>query len=68
MLGHVMAHELGHLLLPHGAHSVVGVMRPAWDRAQAKGALEGTMTFTPDQAELIRTLLSASASPIQRVQ
>jgi hypothetical protein len=68
MLGHVMVHELGHLLLPHGAHSLAGVMRPAWDRTQAKRALEGTMTFTPDQAELIRTRLSASVSPIQRVQ
>jgi hypothetical protein len=27
MLGHVMAHELGHLLLPYDAHSFTGVMR-----------------------------------------
>lgn len=27
MLGHVIAHELGHLLLPHGAHSLAGVVR-----------------------------------------
>ena len=64
LLGHVMAHELGHLLLPHGAHSVAGVMRPEWDRAQVQAAAEGLLTFTPDQADLIRARLSASASPI----
>ncbi len=64
MLGHVMAHELGHLLLPYGAHSLTGIMRPAWDRPQVNGATSGTLTFTSDQAELIRTRLLASALPI----
>jgi hypothetical protein len=64
MLGHVIAHELGHLLLPHEAHSLAGVMRPAWDRAQVNGAVKGLLAFTPDQADLIRARLSASASPI----
>ena len=64
LLGHVMAHELGHLLLPYGAHVVAGVMRPEWDRAQVKNAAKGLLTFTPDQAALIRERLQASASPI----
>lgn len=68
MLGHVIAHELGHLLLPHDAHSLAGVMRPAWDTAQVKGVVEGLLTFTPDQAVLIRSRLSASASPIAHAQ
>ena len=50
MLGHVMAHELGHLLLPHGAHSTTGVMRGAWDGAQAKQANLGLLTFSPAEA------------------
>ena len=64
LLGHVMAHEMGHLLLPYGAHSLAGLMRPAWDRAQVRAAAEGLLTFTPDQAALIRERLQASASPI----
>jgi hypothetical protein len=64
MLGHVMAHELGHLLLPYGAHSLTGIMRPAWDRLQVNGATGGTLRFTSDQPELIRTRLQNSASPI----
>ena len=64
LLGHVMAHEMGHLLLPYGAHALAGVMRPEWDRAQVKSAAAGLLTFTEDQAALIRERLRASASPI----
>lgn len=64
LLGHVMAHEMGHLLLPYGAHSLTGIMRPGWDRVQARDANEGQLTFTLDQAALIREGLQASASPI----
>lgn len=68
MLGHAMAHELGHLLLPYDAHSVSGVMRGAWDRAQARAATAGTVTFNPHQAQLIRERLAASASPTGRAR
>jgi hypothetical protein len=64
MLGLVMAHELGHLFLPYGAHSLAGIMRPEWDRAQVHAAATGTLRFTPDQAALIRERLQASVSPI----
>jgi hypothetical protein len=30
ILGRVLAHEIAHLLLPHGAHSKLGIMRGAW--------------------------------------
>lgn len=66
MLGHVMAHELGHLLLPHGAHSRTGVMRGAWDGAQANQATLGLLTFAPSEAALIGERLSACASHIAR--
>ena len=68
LLGHVMAHEMGHLLLPHGAHSVAGLMRAQWDGAQVRNAATGLLTFTPDQAALIRERLQASASPSARVR
>jgi hypothetical protein len=64
MLGHAIAHELGHLLLPYDAHSFSGVMRGAWDRTQALAAKSGRLTFNPGQARLIRQRLEASASPI----
>jgi len=63
LLGHVIAHEMGHLLLPHGAHSAAGLMRPIWDLAQVQAAGQGVLTFTPDQAGLIRERLHVDASP-----
>ena len=63
LLGHVIAHEMGHLLLAYGAHALAGVMRPEWDRAQVTAAAAGRLTFTPDQAASIREHLSGCASP-----
>jgi hypothetical protein len=68
LLGYVIAHELGHLLLPHGAHSLAGVMRAEWDPVQVRHAVQGILTFTADQAGLIREQLSVSASPIARAR
>jgi hypothetical protein len=52
VLGHVMAHELGHLLLggePGSAHSA-GIMKHAWDKEHVEKAKSGRLFFTPDQA------------------
>jgi len=68
LLGHVIAHEMGHLLLPSGTHSAAGLMRPIWDLAQVQAAGQGVLTFTPDQAGLIRKHLQASASPTARAR
>jgi hypothetical protein len=54
MLGHVIAHEIGHLLLPANAHSPTGVMQPHWDKALARDAVRGSLTFTEAQAARIR--------------
>ena len=54
MLGHVMAHEVGHLLMPTIAHSPTGLMRGVWDDAQVRDAAGGALTFTDGQAEKIR--------------
>ena len=68
LLGHVMAHEMGHLLLPHGAHSLTGIMRAEWDPAQVRDATRGRLTFTADQAAVIRERLQASVSPSAHVR
>lgn len=65
ILGHVMAHELGHLLLGYGAHSPDGIMRAEWDRRDLTLARAGRLTFTTQQAKAVRTkigMLTTSAS------
>ena len=60
-LGHFMAHELGHLLLPQYSHSATGLMRARWNREDLERAQHGLLRFTPDQAALIRSRATALA-------
>jgi hypothetical protein len=56
ILGHVIAHEAGHLMLPTG-HSATGLMRARMDVNSLHEALHGNLLFTSNQNELIRTTL-----------
>lgn len=58
ILGHVMAHELGHLLLPYDTHAESGLMRVDWSREDLEHAAHGLLLFTPREAALIRARLS----------
>jgi len=54
ILAHVIAHEVGHLLLPGGAHSPAGLMQARWDRALVRKAVGDSLTFTEAEASRIR--------------
>ena len=60
MLAIAIAHEIGHLLLPSKGHSQRGLMRAEWSRADLQLAQRELSSFTPQQAELLRTGISAS--------
>jgi hypothetical protein len=60
VLGVVIAHELGHLLMPSGSHSRIGLMRPVWHATEFRAPSQQQLTFTPAQAEKIRGLLTRS--------
>jgi len=53
-LGHVIAHEIGHLLLPTRAHSPSGIMMAGLD---GQRAAQGALFFTRGQARQIRSRL-----------
>jgi hypothetical protein len=53
MLGWVMAHEVGHLLLPESGHSDAGIMRPTFDRHTV------VQRFTPAQSRSLRQVHTA---------
>lgn len=57
MLGHLIAHELGHLLLGIGSHSTGGVMAAPWGRRELSWAMKGCLTFSRPEAEKIRSRL-----------
>jgi hypothetical protein len=53
VLACVIAHEIGHLLLPGTPHSPTGLMQAHWDRALVHNAATGSLTFTDAQAARI---------------
>ena len=57
LLGAVIAHEVGHLLLPASSHSQSGIMRANWD-----GRIVRMPEFTVDQGTTIRTRLAAASA------
>lgn len=61
MLGHLMAHELGHLLLGTGSHSSTGIMHAPWQHKELDMLSRGLMAFTPSEAERMQASASARA-------
>lgn len=57
VLGHVLAHEIGHLLLGVNAHSVAGIMRAGWRDRELGQAEMGTLLFLPEQGNSMRARL-----------
>jgi hypothetical protein len=60
VLGHVIAHEVGHLLLPRGHHSVAGLMVAQWTGDDFVRAAQGHLTFSATDARRIRERLDAA--------
>jgi len=51
VLGHAMAHELGHLLLRRASHSAAGLMQASLD---VQRSAQGRVSFTAEEAQSIR--------------
>ena len=60
LLGCVMAHELGHLLLGPG-HTRHGIMRPAWNSLELDEMRFGRLKFDPAESGQIRKVLGFSS-------
>ena len=55
VLGHVIAHELGHLLLQRATHSAAGLMRATLDLQLAQ---QGRLLFTAPEGQAIRAAIA----------
>jgi hypothetical protein len=55
ILGHVIAHEMGHALLNTDKHTDTGIMRAIWDMDDLFEGARGRLVFTPNQTEVMRT-------------
>jgi hypothetical protein len=58
ILGHAMAHEVGHLLLGANAHSSRGIMRGLWSPEDLRFMNWSYLLFTQGQSEQLRASLA----------
>jgi hypothetical protein len=61
VLGTVIAHEIGHLLLGLNSHSVTGIMQKRWERNQVRQAVTGNLLFTGEQGTLMQVEMQRRA-------
>ena len=59
VLAHIMAHEIGHLLLGLNSHSSSGIMRGVWEADELKAAERGRLLFSREQSKSIQDRLNA---------
>ncbi len=57
ILGYLMAHEIGHLLMGTNSHSRQGIMKGNWRRKEVKDALSGRLTFTSQECSRLRSAI-----------
>ena len=57
LLGHVTAHELGHLLLGANSHALSGLMRANWTREELLTASMGGLLFSNSQSARMKARL-----------
>ena len=60
VLAHVIAHEIGHVLLRTNAHSRRGLMSSPWTDYEYGNIARGLMFFTADQSKTMRMALSGA--------
>jgi hypothetical protein len=65
VLALVLAHEIGHVLLPSPAHTRMGIMQTPWDRS-AMDQSDDRLVFTAQQGKLIRQRLSQCCAVVSR--
>ena len=59
LLGHGIAHEIGHLLLGTNSHAPAGIMRARWQPADLASASKGSLLFSTLESQEMRNKLSA---------
>ncbi len=62
ILGHVAAHEMGHVLLGSTAHAAFGVMKPTYNKPDLLNMVQSHLLFTAQESRVLRARLAARAT------
>jgi hypothetical protein len=65
VLGHAIAHELGHVLLRTNAHEPQGMMAATWARQEYDGLARGAILFSGEQSRIMRGTLTGLGCPAE---
>ena len=60
LLGHVAAHEIGHLLLGANSHSTAGIMHARWTAEELASARVGGLGFSESESRRMRARLATA--------
>ncbi|MGA7412833.1 MAG: hypothetical protein WBW33_20325, partial [Bryobacteraceae bacterium] len=63
ILGHGVAHEIGHLLLASDAHSRVGIMKESYSRDDILTMGQGRLLFSAVESSKLRERLLSGSEP-----
>ena len=63
-LGHVIAHELGHLLLGRGSHAAAGLMSSKWSSEEQMLITRGELEFGIEEAARLREAMIARSKAL----
>jgi hypothetical protein len=67
LLGCVVAHELGHLLLGTASHSSTGLMSAVWQDPELRQAMRANLFFTGDEGERMRFRFAAATARLRKL-
>ncbi len=67
LLGCVIAHELGHLLLGTASHSPTGLMSAVWQDPELRQAVRGNLFFTGGEGERMRFRFAAATARLRKL-
>jgi predicted aspartyl protease len=65
LLGDVLAHETGHLMLGSNSHSLVGIMSGKWSGDGLRRVSQRGMFFDPSESRIIRQRLNANRAHVE---
>jgi hypothetical protein len=67
MLGHAIAHEIGHLLLGDNSHSLGGIMVAPWSKQDLLRMVKGGLLFTHQEVTRIQSEVRHRSRSVRRV-
>lgn len=62
VLGHVVAHEIGHLLLGRNSHGPSGLMSARWTAREQRSILRGDLHLSAEDAALLQSAMDSRAA------